>query len=103
MTQTGNYRTSARQKNTWTHVGKRRVRPQHGARVIWLEDQDRPPRRAARGSGFEKMDKEERMKPKVATAVPIVVKTEQVAVLPPSDEDIARMLFAEINGMRRRR
>ena len=51
----------------------------------------------------EKMDKEERMKPKVATAVPIVVKTEQVAVLPPSDEDIARMLFAEINGMRRRR
>lgn len=51
----------------------------------------------------QKMDKEERMKPKVATAVPIVVKTEQVAVLPPSDEDIARMLFAEINGMRRRR
>lgn len=49
------------------------------------------------------MDKEERMKPKVATAVSIVVKTEQVAVLPPSDEDIARMLFAEINGMRRRR
>ena len=51
----------------------------------------------------QKMDKEERMKPKVATAVPIVMKTEQVAVLPPSDEDIARMLFAEINGMRRRR
>ena len=51
----------------------------------------------------QKMDKEERMKPKVATAVPVVVKTEQVAVLPPSDEDIARMLFAEINGMRRRR
>ena len=51
----------------------------------------------------QKMDKEERMKPKVATAVPIVVKTEQFAVLPPSDEDIARMLFAEINGMRRRR
>jgi len=50
----------------------------------------------------EKM-KGERMKPKVATTVPIVVKTEQVAVLPPSDEDIARMLFAEINGMRRRR
>ena len=51
----------------------------------------------------QKMDKEERMKPKVASAVPIVMKTEQVAVLPPSDEDIARMLFAEINGMRRRR
>ena len=51
----------------------------------------------------QKMDKEERMKPKVATAVQIVMKTEQVAVLPPSDEDIARMLFAEINGMRRRR
>ena len=51
----------------------------------------------------QKMDKEERMKPKVVTAVPIVMKTEQVAVLPPSDEDIARMLFAEINGMRRRR
>ena len=51
----------------------------------------------------QKMDKEERMKPKVATAVPVVVKTEQFAVSPPSDEDIARMLFAEINGMRRRR
>jgi hypothetical protein len=51
----------------------------------------------------QKMDREERMKPKVATAVPIVVKTERVAVLPASDEDIARMLFAEINGMRRRR
>ncbi|CAL6296711.1 unnamed protein product [Bathycoccus prasinos] len=51
----------------------------------------------------QKMDKEERIKPKVATAVPIVVKTERVAVLPASDEDIARMLFAEINGMRRRR
>ena len=51
----------------------------------------------------QKMDKEERMKPKVASAFQIVMKTEQVAVLPPSDEDIARMLFAEINGMRRRR
>ena len=51
-----------------------------------------------------KTTKDEKKKKKmVAKAEAIVVKTEQPIVLPPSDEDIARMLFAEINGMRRRR
>jgi len=50
-----------------------------------------------------KKTKDEKKKKKVAKTEAIVVKTEQPIVLPPSDEDIARMLFAEINGMRRRR
>ena len=50
-----------------------------------------------------KKTKDETKKKKVAKSEAIVVKTEQPIVLPPSDEDIARMLFAEINGMRRRR
>ena len=56
---------------------------------------------ASKPSALKKKDKIEGKKDTKSVAAPTIVKTTP-PVLPPSDEEIARMLFAEINGMRRR-
>ena len=56
---------------------------------------------ASKPSAPKKKDKIEEKKDTKSVAAPTIVKATP-SVLPPSDEEIARMLFAEINGMRRR-
>ena len=56
---------------------------------------------ASKPSAPKKKGKIEGKKDTKSVAAPTIVKATP-PVLPPSDEEIARMLFAEINGMRRR-